>query len=202
MGKKRNLLEILISEFEQDQLKEIIHDAVCGGDAELALTTLREENEKLKVALGSNPMMAVTGDLFDRAELLKEHGWTLACYFNKTDKPELEERALQLRCQPILTAHTHRRNLVGPVMLDWANCNKRIGRVEKADELYHAIVSDFQVILGWGPTFNEDWMTAVRCMQQALENSSRDYGDLKTRTSDVLSKSEQMALERDRKMFI
>ena len=87
-------------------------------------------------------------------------------------------------------------------MLDWANCNKRIGRLEKADELYHAIVSDFQAILGWGPTFNEDWMTAVRCLQQALENSNRDYGDLKTRTTDVLSKSERMALERDRKMFI
>lgn len=174
----------------------MVHDAVCGGDAELAMHALRDHNEQLKTTFGINPMMAVTGDLFKTAELLKEHGWTLACYFNKMGMPELEEQALQLRCQPILTAHTHRRNLVGPVMLDWANCNKRIGKHDKADELYHAIVSDFQPIIGWGPTANEDWLLAVRCLEQALENSDRDYGELKARTKHVLAQSEKMSNDR------
>ena len=77
-------------------------------------------------------------------------------------------------------------------MLDWGDCNRRMGNVEKADSIYDGVVRDFAEILGWGPSFNSEWLLAVRCLHKAVQNSSQDYGDLGSRTHSMLEQSEQM----------
>lgn len=174
------------------ELKTLVEQTLRGSQPEQALLALDSANQELKSRFGKDPFMAVTGDLFQEAEVLCNLSISLATYFAEHGQSQLEERAWELRCSPVLTAHALRRDRVGPALLDWANCNRRRGKTEKADELYDTIVVDFTEILGWGPSWNEDWLLAVRCLQQALEKSTRDYGNLLIRTERMLAESEKL----------
>jgi hypothetical protein len=178
--------------FQLDELEALVHAVLDGGEGRPALEALARENETLKGRFGDDPFMAVTGELFEAAQFLNDQGCTLAKYFQESGNIDYEEKAWQLRCGPILTAHAHRRNIVGPAMLDWGNCNLRLGNVEKADAIFDSVVKDFTEILGWGPSFNGEWLLSVRCLNEAIENSSRDYGDLAVRTKVMLERSEQL----------
>ena len=62
-------------------------------------------------------------------------------------------------------------------MIDWANCNKRIGNDEKADMLYQAVINDFVVLLDMQPSPATDWFTALESLQSELQ---RSLGELDT----------------------
>ena len=137
--------------------------------------------------------MAVTGELFSAADELAASALELAKNFEKSGQSELEERAWRVRYDSITTAHTYRRDLVGPALLDWADCQKRMGNTEKADVLYDSVIKDFSRLLGWGPSFDPDWLLAVRCLERAMKSSSRDFTELQERTRLVLEQSEELA---------
>lgn len=162
------------------------------GSAERALDLLERQSFLMQELFSEDPSMALTGELFEAADKLEAFGIELARHFGSSEQCEMEERALQLRVSVVQTAHAHRRDVLGPALVDWADCNRRMGRLEKADTLYHSVVEDLTTILGWGPTFNRDWIEAVKSLQKALEYSRRDYGELATRVKNVLEESERL----------
>jgi hypothetical protein len=156
------------------------------------LETLETDTEALKVAFQQDPSMAVTGELFRTADKLSSSALELAQYYSESQDSALEERALRVRYESVLTAHTYCRNLVGPALLDWADCHKRLGNIEKSDALYDIVIRDFSRLLGWGPTFDPDWLVAVQCLERAMDHSSRDFTELQRRTRLVLLQSEEL----------
>ena len=177
---------------ELEELLGLVDECLDGGDPESALLALQAENIKLIERFRCDPSLAVTGELFRIADVLCEQGELLALHFASAGSSRLEERAWELRSEPIQTAYPHKRNRIGPVLLDWANCNRRIDEIEKADSLYEKIIDDFQEILPWGPTFNDDWILSVRCLLEAVNKSSSERLDLSQNISELLERSEDM----------
>lgn len=185
--------------FQLELLQEIVAQAIAKNDpalGEQALDTLERESFLLQELFHSDPSMALSGKLFEIAEHLSESGLQLARYFRQVDEIDREERAWHLRYASLHIARTHQRNIMGPALLDWADCLRRMEQFEKADSLYNSVIEDFTTILGWGPTFNEDWIEAVKSLQTALHNSRKDYGDLSERVDLILRQSEQLKLAR------
>lgn len=173
-------------------LEQTLETGTQSPKAVSALDCLERESFLVQELFADNPSMAVTGELFDLAERLTLVGLRLARHFQRTGEIDLEERAWHLRHDTMHTARAHQRNVMGPIILDWADCNRRLGRHEKADSLYDSVVNDFSTILGWGPTFNADWIEAVKSLQKALALSSKNYGDLSNRVDTVLAQSEEL----------
>jgi hypothetical protein len=173
-------------------LLEGVRNAVESEDRETALDALEMGTESLRIAFQDDPGMAVTGELFEAADQLTAVALELAGHFSQAELPRLEERAWRVRYESVVTAHTYRRNLVGPALLDWADCQKRLGRIEEADALYDNVIRDFSRLLGWGPTFDPDWLVAVQCLERAMSHSTRDFSVLQGRTRLVLQQSEEL----------
>jgi len=173
-----------------------MRSALAAGEGLDALEGVERGIETLRVAFQEDPGMAVTGVLFQIVGQLSECGLELAKHFQETGQTDLEERAWRARYDSMATAHTYRRNLIGPVLLDWADCLRRLGQEEQAQALYEKVVRDFSQLLGWGPTFDPDWLVAVQCLERAMDSSSRDFSELKERTRAVLRQSEQLIEDR------
>ena len=175
--------------FQHRSLAELVSETLAGADGLPALQILEEENQFLKELFLRDPSMAITGELFELAEPLIHHARALAETFAERRETQLEERAWQMRVECVRTAYAHRRNVVGPALLDWANCNKRIGNLEKSDEIFDSLIKDLSTVLPWGPSFDPDWLLTVDCLQQALLASGRNYGDLQEKTEKMLGDS-------------
>lgn len=185
------------SPFEFDELQEAVNQTVLSGSSdlgEMALDYLERQVFLLQELFVDNPSMAVTGELFEIAERLAQNGLQLATHFQTLPEIEQEERSWHLRYAALLVARAHQRNVTGPALLDWADCHRRMGRHDKAESLYQTVVEDFPTILGWGPTFNQEWITAVRCLQTALTHSQKDHGGLLERVSRLLEQSEELRI--------
>ena len=179
-------------ELDLPALLTSVKTALEHGNQKTALVALEQSTEGLKKAFQQDPSMAVTGELFQIAAQLSEFALKLAKHFSQTEQTEDEETALRVRYESVVTAHTYRRNLVGPALLDWADCQKRLGKVAEADALYDNVIRDFSRLLGWGPTFDPDWLVAVQCLERAMSHSSRDFSVLQGRTKLVLQQSEEL----------
>ncbi|MCA9775610.1 MAG: hypothetical protein KC800_02800 [Candidatus Eremiobacteraeota bacterium] len=173
-----------------------MRSALAAGEGADALDGVERGIETLRVAFQEDPSMAVTGVLFQIVQQLSECGLELAKHFQNTGETEFEERAWRARYDSMATAHTYRRNLIGPVLLDWADCLKRLGNEEKAQSLYEKVIKDFSQLLGWGPTFDPDWLVAVQCLERAMNSSNRDFSELRERTRAVLQQSERLIEDR------
>lgn len=183
--------------FQLDVLQETVAQVIAENDSALgeqALDDVERESFLLQELFSDDPSMALTGKLFEIAEHLSESSLKLARHFHTARDLYREERAWHLRYATLHIARAHQRNVMGPALLDWADCLRRMEQFEKADSLYQSVIDDFSTILGWGPTFNEDWIEAVRSLQAALSNSRRDYGGLRSRVDLVLEQSEQLRL--------
>ncbi len=174
-----------------------IEKALKGEEESQALEDLNSGIRNLRTLFSRNPSMAITGELFEITEGLNNCALRLARHFESQGESELEEQAWKARYESLATAHAYRRNLLGPALIDWADCNLKLGNTDKADEIYHRIVENFTEILGWGPTFDPGWMVAVGCLEQALERSSRNYGPLEARTKELLRQSRKLAQDRE-----
>ncbi|MFA5508464.1 MAG: hypothetical protein WC314_23455 [Vulcanimicrobiota bacterium] len=173
-----------------------LHRALAEGEGLSTLESLEQGTESLKAAFQEDPHMAVTGELFQIAQQISEGAGLLAEHFQANHQAELEERALRVRYDSLVTAHTYRRNVVGPAVLDWADCLGRNGERERAEALYEKVIKDFAQLLGWGPTFDPDWLVAVQCLERALISSQGDFTELRERTRAVLLESEQLVAAR------
>lgn len=175
--------------FQHRSLAELVRETLEGADGLQALLSLELENQSLKEIFLRDPSMAITGELFELAEPLIQHACALAEAFAIRQEIRLEEKALQLRVECVRTAYAHRRNVVGPALLDWANCNKRIGDLEKSDEIFDSLIRDLSTVLPWGPSFDPDWLLTIDCLQQALLATGQNYGDLQEKTEKMLMDS-------------
>lgn len=169
-----------------------VQDTLEGDEGREALIALDQAAYFLKELFERDPTMAVRGELFEQTEILTNHARTLAQEFARRQDFVSQERSLELRLLSVRTAYTHRRNIVGPTILELANCNKLMGNRDKANSLYDSLVRDLSQVLGWGPSFDRDWLSTVECLQQALLNSDEDYGDLKEKTARMLEDSRKM----------
>lgn len=180
---------------QDDQLTRV-RRSIQDGDAATALDLVERDTDSLKIAFQNDPSMAFTGDFFRQADQLSLCAVELARHFQEKDDVESEGRALQVRYHSTATAHAYRRNLLGPAILELADFHKRCGDIEKADQLYNAMIKDFSRILSWGPTFDPDWLLAMNCLVKAMQGSTRDFSVLAERTRLVLQQSEELVRAR------
>jgi len=183
-------------EVQLHRLIDSIERALNGGDGQSALRDLATGVKNLRTLFSNNPAMAITGELFETTDQLNHYAVRLARHFHNEGQVEFEEQAWKSRYESVATAHAHRRNLLGPALLDWADCNLRLGNRAKADEIFETIIRDFTEILGWGPTFDPNWLVAVNCLDQAMTRSSKDFGELQVRTQELLQQSHRLAESR------
>ena len=173
-------------------LDELVLRAVNGKDGEAALEALSVAIQDLAMDFDGNPGLALSGELFGRADSLARFGERLGLHFSEQCQSEQAASAWSLRLKVIMIAYPHRRNLAGPALLDYAVCLENLERVDEAQELYTQIITDIAPILSWGPTFNEDWLKAVRSLQNALERCHQPNLELSEQTKLLLAQSEDM----------
>ncbi len=183
-------------DIELGPLMRELDRTVAQQDYEAALDTLTTGIANLRRLFSENPSMVLSREVFELAEQLDRAAGGLARRLRDQSLTHLEERAWSARFDSLTIAHTHRRNVMGPALIDWAECNLRLGDSEKADRLHHRVIESSREILGWGPTFDPGWITTVECLETALERSSRDYGDTLFETRSVLEESRKLADER------
>jgi hypothetical protein len=155
--------------------ESLVKGALAGEPAEQALTALSECCQILRQRVGKNLVKAVSPDDLQAARSLQMWAHRLAQHLSEKDEDRLEEIAWQLRCSPILALHGHQRHLVGPAMLDWADCNARQGNQEKADMLYNAVIQDFRMLLALEPVPSTESFTALDSLKKALERHSQEH---------------------------
>jgi hypothetical protein len=172
--------------FQLDQLDKLVKQTLAGADALPVLRALETENSKLK------EQVRVSGP---RGEGLIEVGFRLTKYARQLAKEaqkngnvDQEEMALACLCRAILSTQAHRRELVGPTMLEWARCNKRMGNEEKADLLYNAIIQDFLEAVRWGPGAGAKGRIALQTLHSAISETNHDTGSLQNEVEAVLAK--------------
>lgn len=173
-------------------LSDLVVHVLRGGDGRNALDSLSKAAAKLAEQFENDPGMALNGQLFDQAEELTGLAQRLALHFSEQCQSQLAAEAWSLHLKVTLTAYPHRKNLVGPALLDYAICLENLGEHQEAQESYSRIIDDISPILSWGPTFNADWLKAVRCLQQALVRSVHSHPELATRIDSLLAQSEEM----------
>jgi hypothetical protein len=162
-------------EISLEQTKALVKEALAGGNAEAALVSINDKAQILRETVDRGSVKAVPPDRYEVADSLQRWAHQLALNLAERDEDRLEEIAWQLRTSPILTMHGHCRHLVGPAMLDWANCNKRQGNQAKADMLFEAVIKDFQMLLDSEPAPTTECFTSLDSLKKALENHSKDH---------------------------
>ena len=71
-------------------------------------------------------------------------------------------------------------------MLDWADCNDRLGNQEKAAMIYDAVVKDFVEILDWDQN-DKGYKIALESLKKALEKSPQAAPALLEKTNRKLA---------------
>ena len=155
--------------------ESLVKQALAGEGAEQALTALSECCQILRQRVGQDSVKTVSPDDLQAARTLQVWAHKLAQHLSEQDENRLEEIAWQLRCSPILALHGYQRHLVGPAMLDWADCNARQGNLEKADMLYSAVIQDFRMLLDIEPAPSTESFTALDSLKKALERHSQEH---------------------------
>ena len=180
---------------ESHQLDKMVSDILKGEASTEALKALNRHCAELRELFSQNPEMAVTGELFETTKQLSHHCYRIASYFAEHGHSEKEESAWRTRHELLMTAYPHRRDLVGPAKLDWANSLRKLGQAEKAERLYELIIDSISAILPWGPTFNEAWITSIKCLESTIKKSSTERGELLRKVTLSLQESQDMRQE-------
>ncbi len=165
-------------------VQEFIDGSLKDGDEVLLL--LQEHNNRLRAQVPTNPQAALRANVFPQAFELVRHAVRLAQEFARRQDTMREEKALHLRTGPVCWVHGHHRHLVGPAMLDWAECNERLGNQEKAAMIYDAVVKDFVEILDWDQN-DKGYKIALESLKKALEKSPQAAPALLEKTNRKLA---------------
>lgn len=165
-------------------VQEFIDGSLTDGDEVLLL--LQEHNNRLRALVPTTPHGALKASVFPQAFELVRHAVRLAEEFARREDTEREEKALHLRTGPVCWVHGHHRHLVGPAMLEWAECNERLGNQQKAAMIYDAVVKDFVEILNWEQN-DKGYRIALESLQKALEKSPQAAPELLEKARKKLS---------------
>lgn len=129
----------------------------------------------------------------------------LACvltkHFQKAGWLKREENASALWAKVTLSVCSHYHHMVGPAMLANADCNDRLGNIDRATEMYGGVVKDFSFITADWVTEtdspqNEDRIaleSLLTALERLLERGIKDLDGidlllLQTQTKVVLSR--------------
>lgn len=101
----------------------------------------------------------------------------LACalteHFKKAGWLKREENASALWAKAVLSTCAHYHHMVGPAMIANADCNDRLGNMERSTDLYESVVSDFVDLLEDEPDgtreLSDDEATALKALETATE---------------------------------
>lgn len=175
-----------MTSFDFESLARQVDLVLEGGDGDRALECLREQNLVLKSRFPDDPFACVRADVFPAAQELVGQAIRLAEEFLRRGDTQREEMAWHLRSGPVCLAYGHHRHLVGPAMLDWAECNVRLGNQKKAEAIYQAVIKDFVELLD-RPGAGDANRTALDCLKQALLASEQQDEELLRRTESLLA---------------
>lgn len=175
--------------FDFQGLESLVADVLSGGEAAPALDFLASQNAILKSKIPDNPFGCVTADVYPAAQELVIRALALANEFQRRGDTVNEEKALHLRTGPVCYVYGHHRHLVGPAMLEWAECNERMGNKPKAEAIYDAIVKDFLELLDREPGGEADKIS-LSSLKEAIEGRSQPDLALLERTEIALAKLE------------
>lgn len=164
--------------FDLERVESLTKLVLEGGEPLHALQELELQNGLLKQQFESEPQSGPASGLMEVAFRLTKFARQIALELGRRGEVRFEEMAWALRCKPVLATLSHRHDLVGPAMLDWADCNRRLGNLEKADFLYEAVIKDFLEVLEWPPELGRRRDSALDSLLHALNHSRRDYGQL------------------------
>lgn len=112
-----------------------------------------------------------------------------------------EENASALWAKATLSVCGHYHHMVGPAMLANANCQDRLGNIERSTQMYGGVVKDFSVLTdGWideADSPSDDDRIALESLQTATEHliargitdlEGIDLAALKSQIQDILSR--------------
>ncbi len=121
-------------------------------------------------------------------------------HFERSGWLQRAENASALWAKAVLAVCSHYHHMVGPAMLANADCQERLGNVDRATHMYRAVVGDFEFLLddyteGETVELDEDSRTAIESLDTAvsrlleLEPTAPDRSKLerlRARTSALL----------------
>lgn len=180
--------------FDIDGLVKVVKEVLAGADGDRALQYLRGQLEVLNTRIPRKAFGAVRADIFPLTYELVRQALKLADEFRKRDDLKREEMALYLRSQAVCKTYGHHRHLVGPAMIELADCRRRMGRPDAAQWVYDAVIKDFAVLLEWGGT-DEQARIGLQSLKTALEHTEGASEDLLARTRTALEKCRSKPLD-------
>ena len=175
-----------VKTFDLEKLVELVGEVREGSDGKEALQFLQQQNELLKSKLPDSSFGAVTADVFPVAyELIRQAGY-LAHEFEQRGDTQNEERALHLRTGPVCWVYGHHRQMVGPAMVEWAECLLKLGENERAEAIFKSVVLDLVEVLD-RPGAPDASEPTLKSLQRALDGYPEANDSWKQRTAQALA---------------
>lgn len=147
--------------FDSDNIKsevegilklDLSSDIARAANSELVLSVLRHLDAAIEIVrqrangYPANPISAAMWfdgvDYGNFADALTHHFWNVGWL-------EREENASALWAKAMLAVCSHYHHMVGPAMLANADCHDRLGNVDRATQMYGAVVKDFTCIVDY-----------------------------------------------------
>ncbi|MFM7928367.1 MAG: hypothetical protein ACKO9Q_11695 [Pirellula sp.] len=182
----------LWSEEARQEHKEFVYRTLC---------ELASEIEKVWNAAGDYPEGVISGNVWLTGTGYASHAKDLTKHFAKNGWLKNEANASLLWVQATMAVCSHYHDLVGPAMNANADCHRRLGDIDRAVEMWTAVVKDFGFLLeGYdqdsdGP--EDDARVAIESLREsclALQAEGKKtidsfkLGKLVSKANDILSR--------------
>lgn len=135
---ERILAMDLRTEAARQEQTEFVYQTLCEMAAEI---------EKVCEAAGDYPEGVIAGDVWITGADYASHAQALTQHFAENGWLKNEANASSLWVQATLAVCAHYHDLVGPAMNASADCSRRLGNVDRAVEMWTAVVKDFAFLL-------------------------------------------------------
>jgi enamine deaminase RidA (YjgF/YER057c/UK114 family) len=161
---ERILAMDLRTEEARQEHTEFVYQTLCEMAAEI---------EKVCEAAGDDPEGVISGDVWITGADYASHAQALTQHFAENGWLKNEANASSLWVQATIAVCAHYHDLVGPAMNASADCSRRLGDVDRAVEMWTAVVKDFAFLLDGsnqdpGGPEDEDQMNLVQDIQPCV----------------------------------
>lgn len=165
------------------------------------LCEMAEDIGRVCDAAGEYPEGVISGDAWMTGANYASHGEALTNHFAENGWLKHEANATSLWVQATLAVCSHYHHMVGPAMNASADCCRRLGDIDRAVQMWSAVVQDFALLLDEydddpsGP--NEDDRVSIESLRescislQTAGNNSVDsfkLSELVARAEAILSR--------------
>jgi hypothetical protein len=116
------------------------------------LQQLNTEIEKIRQLANGYPANPISASIWFSGAGYSNLAHALTEHFRAAGWLKREETASALWAKATLAVNSHYHHLVGPAMLANADCQERLGNVERAANIYVSVVKDFIFLI-------DDWMS-------------------------------------------